>query len=74
MKQVYIDVNQEIKNILPSRLIKDIRDNEEICNVCHGLGIVKKITHLELKKIKIHQRLIGMTMNILYGVQIVILV
>lgn len=40
MKHVSINVSEEIKNILPETLEKDLQDNEEICSVCHGLGVV----------------------------------
>lgn len=33
-------MSEEIKNILPDTLEKDLMDNEEICPVCHGLGVV----------------------------------
>lgn len=40
MKHISINVLEEIKNILPDTLKKDLENNEEICPVCHGLGIV----------------------------------
>lgn len=40
MKHISINVAEEIKNILPDSLEKDLQDNEEICPVCHGLGVV----------------------------------
>lgn len=40
MKQVYIDVDREIKRILPLRLKKDLQKNEMICEKCGGLGVV----------------------------------
>lgn len=40
MKHTSINVLEEIKNILPETLEKDLQDNEEICPVCHGLGVV----------------------------------
>lgn len=40
MKHISINVSEEIKNILPETLEKDLQDNEEICPVCHGLGVV----------------------------------
>lgn len=40
MRHVSINVSDEIKNILPDTLEKDLQDNEEICPVCHGLGVV----------------------------------
>lgn len=40
MKHLSINVSEEIKNILPDTLEKDLQDNEAICPVCHGLGVV----------------------------------
>lgn len=40
MKHISINVSEEIKNILPSTLKKDLCDDEEICPVCNGLGVV----------------------------------
>lgn len=40
MKHVSINVSEEIKNILPDTLCKDLQDHEDICPVCHGLGVV----------------------------------
>lgn len=40
MKHISLNVAKEIKNILPDTLEKDLMDNEEICPVCHGLGVV----------------------------------
>ena len=40
MKHISINISEEIKNILPDTLEKDLQDNEEICPVCHGLGVV----------------------------------
>lgn len=40
MKHISINVSEEIKNILPDTLEKDLQENEEICPVCHGLGVV----------------------------------
>ncbi len=42
MKHISLNVSEEIKHILPDALEKDLKDNEEICPVCHGLGIIKK--------------------------------
>lgn len=33
-------MSEEIKKILPNTLEKDLQDNEIICPVCHGLGVV----------------------------------
>ena len=41
MKHISINVSEEIKNIFPLTLEKDLQDNEAICPVCHGLGIVQ---------------------------------
>lgn len=40
MKHISINVSNEIKNILPDTLEKDLQDNEKICPVCNGLGVV----------------------------------
>lgn len=40
MKHISINVLKEIKNILPDTLEKDLQDNEAVCPVCHGLGVV----------------------------------
>lgn len=40
IKHISINVSEEIKHILPDTLEKDLQDNEEICPVCHGLGVV----------------------------------
>lgn len=40
MKHILINVSEEIKNILPDTLEKDLQDYERICPVCHGLGVV----------------------------------
>lgn len=40
MRHISINVLEEIKNILPESLEKDLQDNEEICLVCNGLGVV----------------------------------
>lgn len=40
MRHISINVSEEIKNILPESLEKDLQDNEEVCQVCHGLGVV----------------------------------
>jgi hypothetical protein len=39
LKHVTINVSEEIKNVLPDTLEKDLQDNERICSVCHGLGM-----------------------------------
>ena len=40
MRHISINVAKEIKNILPDTLEKDLQNNEEICPVCNGLGVV----------------------------------
>lgn len=40
LKHISINVSKEIKSILPETLEKDLCDNEEICTVCNGLGVV----------------------------------
>lgn len=42
MKHISLNVLEEIKHVLPNTLEKDLKDNEEICSVCHGLGIIKR--------------------------------
>ncbi len=42
MKHISINVSEEIKHILPDTLEKDLKENEDICPVCHGLGIIKR--------------------------------
>lgn len=49
MKQIYINVADEIKRILPENLQKDLTENEKICPVCHGLGIVSRDNIFGLK-------------------------
>ena len=39
MKKVTLNTQEEIKRILPDIIIKDLTDDEEICPVCHGLGV-----------------------------------
>lgn len=40
MKHISINVSKEIRSILPETLEKDLCDNEDICPVCNGLGVV----------------------------------
>jgi len=42
LKHISLNVSEKIKHILPDTLEKDLQDNEEICSVCHGLGIIKR--------------------------------
>ena len=41
IKHVSLNVEEEIKKILPITLEKALQDDEIICPVCHGLGIIK---------------------------------
>lgn len=40
IKHISLNVSEEIKHILPDTLEKDLMDNEEVCPVCKGLGVV----------------------------------
>lgn len=40
IKHISLNVSEEIRHILPDTLEKDLQDNEVICPVCHGLGVV----------------------------------
>ena len=40
IKHISLNVSEEIRHILPDTLEKDLQDNEAICPVCHGLGVV----------------------------------
>lgn len=42
IKHISLNIEEEIKKILPSTLEKDLQDDEIICPVCHGLGIIKQ--------------------------------
>ena len=42
IKHISLNITEEIKKILPITLEKDLQDDEIICPVCHGLGIVKQ--------------------------------
>lgn len=42
IKHISLNVSDEIKHILPVTLEKDLQDNEIICPICHGLGVVKQ--------------------------------
>lgn len=50
MKHISLNVAEEIKKILPDTLEKNLQDNEIICPVCHGLGIIKKDYHFGVKE------------------------
>lgn len=39
--KVFVDVKGYLETLLPSGLEKDLHDNEEICEVCHGTGFAK---------------------------------
>ena len=40
MKHISINISEAIQHILPDTLEKDLMDNEELCPMCHGLGVV----------------------------------
>lgn len=40
MKQVFVNIEEEIKSVLPATLKKDLQDDERICPTCHGLGVI----------------------------------
>ena len=42
IKHISLNVEEEIKKILPITLEKDLQDDEIICPACHGLGILKQ--------------------------------
>lgn len=42
MKHIRINVQDELKKLLPETLEKDLTENETICPVCNGLGIIKR--------------------------------
>ena len=42
IKHISLNVAEEIKKILPVTLEKDLQDDEIICPICHGLGILKQ--------------------------------
>ena len=42
IKHISLNVADEIKKILPVTLEKDLQDDEIICPICHGLGILKQ--------------------------------
>lgn len=50
MKHISLNVAEEIKNLLPETLEKDLQDDEIICPVCHGLGIIKKDYNFGVKE------------------------
>ncbi|MEG1044797.1 MAG: hypothetical protein RSF81_08520 [Oscillospiraceae bacterium] len=50
MKHISLTVKDEIKNILPDILEKDLQANEIICPTCHGLGVVKRHQPFGLKE------------------------
>lgn len=52
MKHILLNVSEEIKHILPNTLEKDLKDNEEICSVYHGLDIIKKDYSFEFEENK----------------------
>ena len=42
LNHISLNVADEIKKILPVTLEKDLQDDEIICPVCHGIGILKQ--------------------------------
>ena len=50
IKHILLDVSEEIKKILPDKLEKDLQDDEIICPVCHGFGIVKRDYNFGVKE------------------------
>ena len=42
IKHISLNVAEEIKKILPVTLEKDLQDDEIICTVCHGFGVLKQ--------------------------------
>ncbi len=52
MKHISLNISEKIKHILPDTLEKDLQENEEICPVCYGLGIIKKDYSFGIEKDK----------------------
>lgn len=50
MKHISLNVAEEIKNLLLETLEKDLQDDEIICPVCHGLGIIKQDYNFGVKE------------------------
>lgn len=42
MKKITLNVQDEVKRLLPETLEKNLTEHEMICPVCHGLGIIKR--------------------------------
>lgn len=42
MKKVILKTQEEVKRLLPETLEKNLKENEDICPICHGLGIIKR--------------------------------
>ncbi len=53
MQHISINVSEAIKYLLPDTLEKDLHDNERICPLCGGLGIIKKNMPYVLSKDKV---------------------
>lgn len=50
IKHISLNVTEEIKKLLPETLEKDLQDDEIICPVCHGLGIIKRNYNFGVKE------------------------
>lgn len=50
IKHISLNVAEEIKHILPGILEKDLQDDEIICPVCHGLGVIKQDYNFGVKE------------------------
>lgn len=50
IKHISLNIAEEIKKILPPTLEKDLQDDEIICPVCHGLGIIKQDYNFGVKE------------------------
>lgn len=42
MKKIRLNVQDEVKRLLPETLEKNLTDHQMICPACHGLGIIKR--------------------------------
>lgn len=56
MKHISLNVVEEIKNLLPETLEKDLQDDEITCPLCHGLGIIKRDYNFGVKEDGIGKR------------------
>lgn len=50
IKHISLNITEEIKKILPNTLEKDLQDDEIICPVCNGLGIIKQDYRFGMKE------------------------